>query len=244
MAPDFRIESGHQSAQESRYHSFLSMSSRRERRAQAGKKLPVEARKDIPLSQPSRNVPSHKTLLDIANERQLLHISSQSTPSITATRINSDGSLTAPEIVAEASDSSETPYLDVALYTATLTFLHFTLTVLVNNQYATHPPSVPDLFYSSTIASPTPALLLILVAILHPHSARVITQLLFGIMSVVAGAWLVHASNEDPYMAVMKKAPPLGTLWVWAVVEMRWESALGCLGLVGSWTWWKGYAIY
>jgi len=53
----------------------------------------------------------------------------------------------------------------------------------------------------------------------------------------------VHASNEDPYLAVMKKAPALGTLWVWATVEMRWEWAAACLGLVGGWGWWKGYAL-
>jgi len=66
----------------------------------------------------------------------------------------------------------------------------------------------------------------------------------FAALSVGAGTWLVYASNEDPYMAVMKKAPPLGTLWVWAVVEMRWEWAVGCLGVVGGWGWWQGYGIY
>lgn len=217
------------------------MSTRRQRRAQArGKATDIE----VPLTQPSRDVPSHKTLLDIANERQLLNSSSQTPLSITTTKINPDGSLSALEPIEGSSDPIETPYLDIALYTITLAILHFTLTVLVHHQYATTRPSLPTLFYDSTIVSPTPVLLLILVSILHPRSSHIATQLLFATLSVVAGAWLVYASNEDPYMAVMKKAPSLGTLWVWAIVEMRWEWAVGCLGLVAGWGWWKGYAMY
>lgn len=217
------------------------MSTRRERRAQAQGQ---NSERDVPLIQPSKTTPKHKTLLDIANERQLWSKSDNSSPSITTTKIHPDGSLSTLEPNDGSSDPVETPYLDIILYTVTLALLHFTLTVLVHHQYATTPPSLPSLFYESTIASPTPALLLILVAILHPRSHQIAIQLLFVTLSIVAGAWLVYASNEDPYMAVMKKAPPLGTLWVWAVVEMRWEWAIGCLGLVASWAWWKGYAMY
>jgi len=221
-----------------------SMSNRRERRAQARNKAAVETENEVPLSQPSRHAPRGKTLVDIANERQLLNRPIQNNPSITTTKINPDGSLSNSENVENASEPTSTPYLDIALYTTTLTLLHYTLTVLVHHQYATTPPSLPKLFYESTVASPTPLLVLIIVATLHPRSSHIVTQLLFATLSLVAGAWLVYASNEDPYMAVMKKAPPLGTLWVWAVVEMRWEWAAGSLGLVASWGWWKGYTVY
>ena len=218
------------------------MSNRRERRAQARRSQTIED--EVPFSQPSRDEPREKTLLDIANERQLLNESSQTNPSITTTRIQPDGSLALLEKTGDTSGSMSTPYLDIFLYTTTLTLLHYTLTVLVHHQYASSPPSLPQLFYDSTVASATPALILILVAILHPRSSQIATQLLFATLSIVAGAWLVYASNEDPYMAVMKKAPPLGTLWVWAVVEMNWEWAVGSLGVVASWGWWKGYTIY
>ena len=216
------------------------MSNRKERRAEARAKPGT-----IPLSQPSREIPKAKTLLEIASERQLLNTSSQEpSPSITTTRINADGSLSVTDSEADPSGPDATPYLDAALYTTTLTILHFTLTVLVHHQYAIAPPSLSSLFYSSTVASPTPALLLILVALLHPRSAHPAIQSLFAILSIAAGAWLVYASNEDAYMAVMKKAPPLGTLWVWAIVEMRWEWAVGCLSIVAAWGWWSGYSIF
>lgn len=217
------------------------MSNRRERRAQA--RARADAKDDVLLQQPPRDAPTHKTLFDIASERQLLNTTSQSSPpSITTTKINPDGSLSTTGSASDALDVA-TPYLDIALYTATLTMLHFTLTVLVHYQYATTPPSFTSILYTSTVASPTPALLLVLVSILHPRSSHLLTQILFAFLSVAAGAWLVHASNEDPYMAVMKKAPPLGTLWVWAIVELRWEWAAGCVSVVAGWGWWKGYSM-
>ena len=216
---------------------------RRERRAQARKKD-----NEVPFSQPSRDVPKQKTLLEIAEERQLLPSSLPASPRplVTQTKINSDGSLS--EVPAEGSSDSlrESPgsvYLDIALYTSTLSLLHFTFTVLVHNQYASTPPSLPSILYASTITSPTPLLLLVLVAVLHPRSAQKATQLLFALMSVVCGMWLVHTTNRDAYLATMKKAPPLGTLWVWAVVELKWEIAVGCLTVVAGWGWWCGYGI-
>lgn len=217
------------------------MSNRRERRAQA--RANPATKNEVQMHQPSRDAPTHKTLFDIASERQLLNTTSQSSPpSITTTQINPDGTLSTIDSASDPPDAA-TSYLDVFLYTATLIMLHFTLTVLVHHQYATTPPSLTSVLYTSTVASPTPALILILVSILHPRSSLLLTQILFAFLSVAAGAWLVHASNEDAYMAVMKKAPPLGTLWVWAIVEMRWEWAVGCLGVVAGWGWCKGYSI-
>ena len=217
------------------------MENRKERRAK--KRAQQET---VPLRQPSREPPRSRTLVEIASERQLLNTSSSQNqaPSVTTTKTNPDGTLSTADLDVNSSAPEETPYLDVALYTTTLTILHFTLTVLVHHQYATSPPSLRSIFYSSTVASPTPALLLVLVALLHPRSGQLVTQLLFAALSIAAGVWLVYASNEDPYMAVMKRAPPLGTLWVWAIVEMHWEWALGCLGIVAGWGWFKGYSIF
>ena len=224
---------------------------RKERRAQAKQK-----RDEVPLSQPSRDAPKQKTLLEIATERQLLPPPSTSTTSIPASiitqkKINPDGSLSAVGAQEEEEESSATPvdstattpYLDIALYTFSLSLLHFTFTVLVHNQYGSSPPSLPSLLYSSTITSPAPLLLLALVALLHPHSGHPVVQILFAAMSVGCGMWLVHTTNREAYLATMKKAPPLGTLWVWAVVELRWEIAVGCLAVVAGWGWWWGYGI-
>ncbi|KAL8823129.1 MAG: hypothetical protein Q9170_008378 [Blastenia crenularia] len=212
---------------------------RRERRAQAKQ---GQSSTDIPLAHPKQETPKGKTLLEIAQERRILQQStSNGSPSITTTQLNPDGTITE---VSASDDPNATPYLDILLYSSSLIILHFTLTLLVHHQYATDPPSLLPLFVSSTIFSPAPWLILLLVAALHPRASHPSMQTIFATMSIVAGTWLVKASNDDPYMAVMRKAPALGTLWVWSVVELRWEVAVGCLAVTGGWGWWHGYSVW
>ncbi|KAL9603053.1 MAG: hypothetical protein Q9219_001417 [cf. Caloplaca sp. 3 TL-2023] len=213
---------------------------RRERRAQAKQN---RSGAGIPLAHPDKEAPKGKTLLQIAEERQILRSrSDDGPPSVTTTQINPDGSIT--EIPDDRSDPTSTPYLDVLLYTSSLIILHFTLTLLVHHQYATDRPALLPLFVSSTVFSPAPWLILLLVAALHPRASHPLMQAAFACMAIAAGGWLVKASNDDPYMAIMKKAPPLGTLWVWGVIELRWEVAVGCLMVTGGWGWWKGYSVW
>ena len=225
---------------------------RKERRAQA-RSSGASTAKDIPLAQPHRSSAAQKTLLEIAAERQLLTHSSKEptlTPentSVVTTSINPDGSLSqtheSAANAAEGDEDSSTPYLDIFLYTSTLTILHFTLTLLTHHQYDSEPPKLMPLFLSSTVYSPTPFILCLLVWILHPRASNPIVQMSFAVLSIACGAWLVRATNDEPYMAVMRKAPALGTLWVWAVVESKWEVAAAGLGIVGSWSWWNGYGF-
>lgn len=223
---------------------------RRERRAQAHKKSsPDTSSVPITLSQPPRAAPTQKTLLEIAAERELLNAPTvnqpNDVPSIVTTVINPDGSLSDPtEIAGISAGSVSTPYLDVVFYTINLILLHFTLTVLVHHQYASERPSIWGLILSSTVFSVAPWLILLLVFLLHPRSSDLPIQLLFAVISIGAGFWLVYATNDEPYMAVMKKAPALGTLWVWAIIELKWEWGIGCLAVVGGLGWWKGYSIF
>lgn len=213
------------------------------------KAAPTESSADITLSQPGRTPSSHKTLIQIAEERQLLNREEdrKKTPidpkSVIETTINPDGTLSNP-INSNEQDVVATPLLDIFLYAFTLTILHFTLTLFVHHQYASKPPSLAPLFLSSTVFTLTPTLLLVLVFVLHPRSGHPSTQALFAAMSTLAGAWLAYATNEEPYMAIMKKAPVLGTLWIWAIVELKWEWALATLSILGGWGWWKGYKVF
>lgn len=233
------------------------------------KKSPTEkSEAEITLSQPDRNHPpsSHKTLIQIAEERQLLNRGDgkqkkkkKTAPidpkSVIITTINPDGTFSNPVITnsdRQKDDDDDdddgvvvaTPFLDVFLYAFTLIILHFTLSLLVHHQYASKPPSLGPIFLSSTVFTLTPALLLVLVFVLHPRSDHPATQVLFAVISTLAGTWLAYATNEEPYMAIMKKAPVLGTLWIWAIVELKWEWALATLTILGGWGWWKGYKFF
>lgn len=53
-------------------------------------------------------------------------------------------------------------------------------------------------------------------------------------MSVISGCYLIYVTNQAGYLATQKKAPPLGCLWLWAVVELdlKW-AVLSLLGVAG-----------
>jgi hypothetical protein len=68
-------------------------------------------------------------------------------------------------------------------------------------------------------------------------------QVFFLALSTLSGCYLIHAANVYGYLAVMKRAPPLGTLWIWSVIELKLPLALLSLGLVGGYLQWSGYSI-
>lgn len=224
---------------------------RKERRA-AGLKGPITKSSEIPLSQPSRQTPESKTLLEIAAERQaqLQHgepfpsvvADSSSPPLISATQINPDGTLTeiSPEGDSQFTDDPIGPFGQALFFTLTLSMLHFTLDVLVHHQY--RQAIGWDLIVQRTLI--TFPILLALVYMLHSRSTALWTQFLFLCLSMGAGCYLIYSSNELAYFAVMKRAPPLGTLWVWSVIEMRLPFALGSLISVAIYFWWGEYTIF
>ena len=224
---------------------------RKERRA-AGLKRPTTQPSEIPLSQPSRETRKTKTLLEIAAERQsqLQHgepfgdvaADSSSPPSISITQINPDGTLN--EISAsgdsQLTDDPIGPFGQALFFALTLSMLQFTLDVLVHHQYRQEIGW--DLIVQRTFV--TFPILLVLVYMLHSRSTSLWTQILFLGLSVGAGCYLIYSSNELAYFAVMKRAPPLGTLWVWSVIEMRLPYALGSLFTVAVYFWWGDYTIF
>lgn len=67
----------------------------------------------------------------------------------------------------------------------------------------------------------------------------------FLAVSIFLGTRLIAISNDARYYAVMKKAPPIGTLWVWCVLEM--SPGFAALGLLAPMSWavfYKGYGIF
>jgi len=96
---------------------------------------------------------------------------------------------------------------------------------------------------------------LVLCYTLHPHSSpsplfprlppryqAVLSQLLFFVGSVVSGCYLIYITNEHGYHAVMKRAPPVGCMWVWSVIELNLKWALASLICCGTFFWVGGYS--
>ncbi|MCJ1240041.1 hypothetical protein MMC14_008041 [Varicellaria rhodocarpa] len=221
---------------------------RKERRV-AGIKYENSGSSNIPLEKPSRDPPTAKTLFEIAAERQTrlqggepFAKNKDSSATTTTTQINADGTLSdiSPQGESQIVDDPIGPLGHAIVYALTLTMLHFTLDVLVHHQYRQEIGWL--LILQRTIV--TFPILLALLYMLHAQSSNLWAQMMFFGMSVGAGCYLVYSSNELAYFAVMKRAPPLGTLWIWSVVEMRLPFAMGSIIAVGGYFWWGGYTIF
>lgn len=62
-------------------------------------------------------------------------------------------------------------------------------------------------------------------------------------MGAISGCSLIHITNEAGYLAVMKRAPTLGCLWLWAVLELPLISAVASLAVCGFFFWWGDYDL-
>lgn len=91
---------------------------------------------------------------------------------------------------------------------------------------------------------------------MHPHASNprilpglpqrfqsAFRQAVFFATSLAAGCHLIHVTNHHGYLAVMKRAPPLGCLWVWSVIELDLPLAALSLAGAGVFVWAGGYSI-
>lgn len=62
-------------------------------------------------------------------------------------------------------------------------------------------------------------------------------------MSIVCGCYLIHITSRYTYMAVLKQSPPLGCLWIWAVLEMNLGVSVLSLALAYLFFWQGGYKL-
>ncbi|KAE8131808.1 hypothetical protein BDV38DRAFT_231535 [Aspergillus pseudotamarii] len=165
------------------------------------------------------------------------------------------------------------PFIDTVLLSVPLTTLHMTLAYLAAHQYAEYIVldkliresvfvAFPILTFaihlahghivsfgdaqSSEHVSLVPfhrdkLSIAFLRKLLFPPSLR---TMVFLPLAIYLGAKLMTMTNEEPYYAVMKRAPSIGTLWVWSILEIPVGAAvLGALGPMIWGVWWKGYGI-
>jgi hypothetical protein len=210
-----------------------------------------------------------KTLLQIAAERQAQLAArgqpfpkSSNPPSGTeVVNISSDGkitqSLTASQAVADAGPSEPTnPIFDTIFLALPLACLHFTLSFLTVHQYAQELKVLPIILNTIFVAFPT---LTLVIHLLHGHlfgltsesvpgglkrAATLAQQIIFLLAANVAGCYLIHLTNDKGYYAVVKKAPSIGTIWVWSIIELGLAGALAGVAGPGFHAWWNDYGIW
>ncbi|XWW98004.1 hypothetical protein V2A60_006000 [Cordyceps javanica] len=222
-----------------------------------------------PLAHPDRSGPSidDQTLFKIAEQRQLFRQAAereknhqQSNLNVKRIRVAGGDDDHDSSSADDDDDDDEVPtlspgaerILEAMLWTTSLAMLHFTFDVLVQHQYGT------EILWKALVQRSFSAwaVFLLLFYALHPRKgdqtllpglpARYQTplrQAVFFAMSIVSGCYLIYVTNRKGYLATQKRAPPLGVLWVWAVVELELPWATLSLLVAASYVYTQGYEI-
>ncbi|CZT19882.1 uncharacterized protein RCC_05738 [Ramularia collo-cygni] len=219
---------------------------RKERRAAAKESgKPVEPPTKVPklkLAQPDRSGPKGKTLLDVYEDKKSLLDKGRPFDAKYSDGVPRGES---GNILDVGLGENEPIGLvgEAVFWSVCLVMFHFTLDVLVYNQFAQEivwPAVIKRTFTMLPI-------LFLVIYMLRSDLAKkfgVVRQVFFLIVGVVAGCYLIHAGNRYQYFAVMKQAPPLGTLWVYSVIEMDLWFAAGSILLNVAFLLYGGYSFF
>ncbi|KAF2138754.1 uncharacterized protein K452DRAFT_290403 [Aplosporella prunicola CBS 121167] len=183
---------------------------------------------DIPLAQPDRSGPKGKTLYDLAEER-MAELQKQGQPFAKAP--------------AGSDDEDFGPKAEALLWAFSLTMVHLTLDVLVHNQYREE-IAWAEVWKRTAVVLPS---MWLIIYLFHTKTALKFTlfrQLVYLGIACAGGCYCVYVGNTFGYFAVMKQTPPVGTLWIWSVVEMQKWYALTSIIVVGLYTLWNGYGFF
>ncbi|KAF1994919.1 hypothetical protein P154DRAFT_361703 [Amniculicola lignicola CBS 123094] len=192
---------------------------------------------ELLLQHPDRSGPKGKTLFDLADERQL---------ELDKANPNKKRAKQSNTPAGERPFNDEEPIGpggDAILYAISLAALHLTFDVIVYSQYREE-VLWADIFKRAGVALP---IFFLLVYIMHvPFSLRfpVLRNIFFLAIAVVAGCYMIYSGNMNGYFYVMKAAPPVGSLWIWSVVEMDPMYAAGSALAVFGYMGWNGFSFF
>ncbi|RYP02311.1 hypothetical protein DL764_005843 [Monosporascus ibericus] len=198
----------------------------------------------IKLQQPDKSGPTGATLLELAQERKLFEEADRKQGTRRPKEDDDDEDAAIPPTVDRV--------MDAILWTTSLAMLHFTFDLLVQRQYAME-------ISWSQIATRTVqafAVFFLLFYVLHPHSSSPVLlpglpvryqnhlrQAIFFATSICTGCYLIYITNEFGYMAILKRSPPLGCLWIWSVFELNLPLAVLSLACAVGFLIRGGYTI-
>lgn len=219
---------------------------RKERRAAAKEKgKPIEPPTSTPkfkLAQPDRSGPNSKTLLDLYEEKKSLLEHGQPFD-----KRYEDGAVRdeSGNILEAGLGDGEPigPIGNAIFWSISLAMVHFTLDVLVYNQYRQN-IDWWDIFQRTFTILPVLWLLLFTMQSETASNFPLARQMFFFVIAVGVGCYTIHVSNRYGYYAVMKQTPPMGTLWIWSVVEMKLTFAAASMAVNFGFLWWGGYSAW
>jgi hypothetical protein len=179
------------------------------------------------LKHPDRAGPPGKTLFELAEERQK-ELDKLKPAGLNVSRSSNPASTSPADEEAVIG-----PLGDAILYSSSMAALHITLDVIVYSQYR-EDVLWGEIFKRAGTALPVFMLLVYLTHVDFAYRFPVLRDASFFVGSVIAGCYLIYSGNKHGYFNVMKAAPPVGTLWIWSVVEMSLPyAALSAVTVLG-----------
>ncbi|KAI0303223.1 hypothetical protein BC826DRAFT_903823 [Russula brevipes] len=134
-----------------------------------------------------------------------------------------------------------------------MSFLLLMMYILVHFQYGQHPSwdvisgrmlsGVPILalfiFFSEDGSHLSPSLMLKgVLASRYKHTRWI--QASFVVLSVASGTRMIYHVNHSNWQVTMQQCPPLGTIWVYTILQLDLGPAVLALCAVGVWVRWTG----
>ncbi|KAF2767723.1 hypothetical protein EJ03DRAFT_328911 [Teratosphaeria nubilosa] len=194
------------------------------------------------MAHPDYSKPKTKTLLDLYEEKKSMLDQGQPFNPQDQKNLVMDQSGNILE-AGTMEDEPTGPVGQAVFWAVCLTMVHFTLDVLVFNQYR-QSIEWPEIWRRTFTILP---ILFVLVWMLRSKTAQkaaVVRQAFLFAVAVGAGCYCIHVGNTYDYYAVMKQAPPVGTLWIWSVIESNVWCAAASAGINLAYLWWKGYSAF
>ncbi|KAF9482480.1 hypothetical protein BDN70DRAFT_875041 [Pholiota conissans] len=163
--------------------------------------------------------------------------------------INQSGILKTSALKSEiAGQQEEELSLSDEIFNAVLLIIPFSailllMEVLIRHQYSKE-ASLEVI--TERMVSGVPILSLFIFYILHPalrykQSRRM--QALLAVLSITVGSRMLYLLDNASFLVNMKQCPPLATVWIYTIMQLDLELAVGSLICVGGFVWWKDLRI-
>ncbi|KAH9007005.1 hypothetical protein EDB86DRAFT_2869499 [Lactarius hatsudake] len=141
---------------------------------------------------------------------------------------------------ADVDDDEDYPLAEEIFVATTLlipmSFLLLMMYILVHFQYGQQPSW--DIITNRMLSSVP--ILAIFIFYTNRYKHRRWAQAGFFILSVLSGTRMIYQVNYSNWLLNMQQCPPIGTIWVYTVLQLDLGPAALALSTVGVWVWWTG----
>jgi len=117
-----------------------------------------------------------------------------------------------------------------------MSFLLLMMYILIHFQYGQQPSW--DVITNRMLSSVPILAIFIFYTNRYKHNRWV--QAGFFVLSVMSGTRMIYQVNYSNWLLNMQQCPPIGTIWVYTVLQLDLGPAALALSTVGIWVWWTG----